>query len=92
MRWRRLRRLGPWWIAFGLAVAGVAITPFGQARLGGYLLGTALLASAVARALLPPEGAGGLRVRRTWIDIATLVGLAAVVFLAYTLVRVAPAP
>ncbi len=92
MKWRRLRRLGPWWIAFGVAVVGVALAPFGQQRLGGYLIASALLMSAVARSVMPPERAGGLRVRRRWIDIATLVGLAAVVVLAYTLVRVSPAP
>lgn len=90
MRWRRLRRLGPWWIVSGLATVGLAITPLGQARIGGYLIGLACIVGAVLRTVVSSRRAGGLRVRRRWVDAVTLAGLAALVLLAYTLVRLTP--
>lgn len=87
MNWRQLRQLGPWWVVFGLAVVGVAITPLGHLRLGGYLLGVALMTGAFLRVALGADRLGGLEVRRRWVDVVTALGLAGLVVLAYSLVR-----
>ena len=41
---------------------------------------------AVLRAVLPQEAAGGIAVRRRWLDVVALGGLAVTVFMAFTLV------
>jgi hypothetical protein len=87
MRWRGLRRLGLWWPVALVGVVGVAVVAAGQVRAGGYLFSAALALAAVLRAVLPQPRAGGLRVRRRWVDVLSLLGLAAVVVFAFAIVR-----
>ena len=85
--WRRLRRLCVWWLVAGIAGLGVAVAAFGQLRSGGYLFASAFGLGAVLRAVLPRQGAGGLAVRRPWLDVVSLLGLAVAVAVAFALVR-----
>lgn len=87
MKWSRLRRLGPWWAVALTAAVGIGLAAVGLIRLGGYVLAAALAVGAVVRALLPRAPAGGIAVRRRWMDVAWLGGLAVTVFLAFTFVR-----
>ncbi len=87
MKWGRLRRLGSWWAVALTAAVGVSVCAAGGIRVGGYLLAAALAVGAVLRAFLPAEPAGGIVVRRRWLDVASLGALAVVVFAAFTLVR-----
>jgi hypothetical protein len=87
VKWSRLRRLGPWWAVALCAAVGIGLAAAGLVRAGGYLVATALAVGAIVRALLPREPAGGIAVRRRWMDVAWLGGLAVTVFTAFTLVR-----
>ncbi len=87
MRWRGLRRLGLWWPVALLGAVGLTVVATGQVRAGGYLFAAALALAAVLRAVASPPRAGGLRVRRRWIDVISLLGLAAVVVFAFAIVR-----
>ncbi len=68
------------------AAAGVALCAVGLVRTGGYVLAMSLAMGAVLRAVLPREAAGGIAVRRRWLDVVSLGGLAVTIFLAFTLV------
>lgn len=86
------KRLAAWWVlAIGLLVALGFFAADHMWRATAVLSGT-LLVCAVLRARLPVERAGGLVVRRPWIDVATLVLLGvAVAVLGFTLdLRVRP--
>ncbi|MGV1009322.1 MAG: DUF3017 domain-containing protein [Dermatophilaceae bacterium] len=92
MRWGRLRRLGPWWtMAFG-AAAGVGLAAAGLIKTGGYLVALSLALGALMRLVMPREAAGGLAVRRRWIDVVSLGGLAVLVATAFALVWLDPGP
>lgn len=72
-------------MAIGAAV-GVGLCAVGLVRTGGYVVATSLAMGAVLRAVLPREAAGGIAVRRRWLDVVALGGLAVTVFMAFTLV------
>ena len=75
------KRLAAWWaLAAGEVVALVFVATDHMWRATGTLALT-LLGAAVLRVVLPVEGAGGLVVRRTAIDVAMLVLLAVAVAL-----------
>ena len=75
------KRLAAWWaLAAGVVVALVFVATDHMWRATGTLALT-LLGAAVLRVVLPVEGAGGLVVRRTAIDVAMLVLLAVAVAL-----------
>jgi hypothetical protein len=74
-----MEHLRLWWIlAGGIVLALVFFATDHMWRATGSLVAT-LLVCAVLRVVSPPEVAGGLVVRRPWIDVASLVLLAAVV-------------
>lgn len=86
------KRLSAWWVlAFGVVLALVFVATDHMWRATGTLSGTLVLAAALRR-LLPQESAGGLVVRRPWIDVASLLMFAVVVAaLGFTLdLRVRP--
>ncbi len=87
MSWRGLRRLGPWWLAAALTGIGLLVVALGAVRPGGYLVAASFAVAAATRAVLPPPRSGGLRVRRTWVDVVSLLGLAVLVAVAFALVR-----
>ena len=87
MSWRGLRRLGPWWLIAGVTAVGLLVVGLGAVRPGGYLIAGALALAALTRAVLPPVQAGGLRVRRRWVDVVGLLGLSVAVLVAFALVR-----
>ncbi|CUR59052.1 conserved membrane hypothetical protein [metagenome] len=60
-------------LVLGSAVAGIVLSTTGRWRLGMWWLGTALLAAAVVRLLLPERQAGMLHVRRRLVDVVLLV-------------------
>ena len=73
------RRLGAWWLlALGVAAALAFVATDHFWRATATLSFTLLLAS-VLRIVLPTESAGGLIVRRTFVDVAWLVLLAVMV-------------
>jgi hypothetical protein len=87
VRWWGLARLRAWWLVAALAAVGIAMVAFGQVRSGGYLLAAALMVGAAVRAAVSHRAAGGIAVRRRWVDIVTLLGLAFAVATAFALVR-----
>ena len=67
------KHLSAWWaLAVGLVTTLAFVATDHMWRATGALSGTLLLC-ALLRARLPVERAGGLVVRRPWIDVATLV-------------------
>jgi len=68
------------------AAAGGGLCAVGLVRTGGYLVAMSLAMGAVLRAVLPRDAAGGIAVRRRWLDVVSLAGLSVAVFLAFTLV------
>ncbi|HRC13434.1 MAG TPA: DUF3017 domain-containing protein [Dermatophilaceae bacterium] len=81
------RRLGVWWVTAVFAGVGMVVILFGQLRLGGYLLAAGCAAGGMLRAIRPLGHAGGLAVRRRSVDVVLWLGLAGLVALAFTLVR-----
>ncbi|MBK6440579.1 MAG: DUF3017 domain-containing protein [Candidatus Phosphoribacter baldrii] len=81
------RRLGVWWVTALLAGLGVVVIASGQLRAGGYLLAAGCAAGGMLRAIRPLGHAGGLAVRRRSVDVVLWLGLAGLVALAFTLVR-----
>lgn len=75
--------LGIWWpVALAITV-GVVASGLGQVRLGGQLIGAALLGAAVVRLVArPARRAGGLVVRSRGLDVLVLVALALGVLIA----------
>lgn len=68
-------------VVLGVVALSVAVTVWVDFRLGGYLLGAALLLAATLRLLLPAKYCLGLLVRSRQLDVltATLLGLAVIV-------------
>lgn len=89
MRWvTPLRSLGPWWLVAAVAAGGLALIAFGpRLRLGGLVIAAALVLGAFLRSILPVPRGGGLEVRKRWLDVLTLLVLAALVFAAFFFVR-----
>ncbi len=67
-----------------MTLVGLGITVFGPWRTGVSWIGAGLLLAAVARLVLTEQGAGMLRVRRKWSDVAmmTVAGVALIVLAA----------
>lgn len=67
-----------WWhewpliLVLGTAIAGLAVVADNHFKRGTVIFGCALLLGTFLRAVLPEERAGLLKVRRKWIDVATL--------------------
>ncbi len=85
MSWRGLGRLGPWWLVAAVGLTGLLFVGLHMVRLGGNLMGAALLLGAALRAVLPRSG--GLAVRRRWIDVMSLLALGTALLVAVALVR-----
>ncbi len=81
------RRLGVWWVTALLAGLGVVVIGFGHLRAGGYVLAAGCAVGGVLRAVRPLGRAGGLAVRRRSVDVVLWLGLAGLVAIAFTLVR-----
>lgn len=83
---RITRHLGLWWVlAAGLLVAFAFVATDHLLR-GTVVMGATLGVSAVLRAVAPTERAGGLVVRRRWLDVLILVALGlAIVVSGFTL-------
>jgi hypothetical protein len=64
----------------GTLVVGTAIVAIGSWRTGVGVMGIALAVAFVARAVLPDERAGMLRIRRRFVDLTTLAVCAAGMF------------
>ena len=64
----------------GTLAVGLAIVVLGPWRTGVVLMGGALSVAFVARAVLPDERAGMLRIRRRLVDLTTLAVCAAGMF------------
>ena len=91
MRWRAITGLGVWWLVAVWAAAGLAVVVFGGAiRAGGVVLSASFVLGAALRLVIPSPRGGGLEVRRRFVDVTLLLGLAAGIFLAFALVRPAP--
>ena len=67
-------------VVAGTLVVGLGIVAAGPWRTGVSVMGAALAVAFVARALLPDERAGMLRIRRRFVDLTTLAVCAAGMF------------
>jgi hypothetical protein len=81
------RRLGLWWVVAAVAATGLVTAGFGHIRSGGYLLSAACAVGALLRMSQPKGRAGGLAVRRRWVDVAMWLGLALALVITFALVR-----
>ncbi|MDN5764269.1 MAG: DUF3017 domain-containing protein [Humibacillus sp.] len=83
--------LGVWWPVGVLTAAGVLTIGAGQIRLGGQIIGAALIVGAVVRLLAQPaRRAGGLVVRSRGLDVVVLLALAIGVIIASATVNLDP--
>ncbi|HEY7718756.1 MAG TPA: DUF3017 domain-containing protein [Pedococcus sp.] len=73
-------RLGWWWAATPVLVAGLGLFALDRVRLAGFVLAAGLGLSAALRLVLPASAAGGLAVRRRWVDVLTMTVLGAGLF------------
>jgi hypothetical protein len=67
-------------IVAGTLVIGLGIVALGPWRTGVSVMGAALTLAFVARAVLPDQRAGMLRIRRRYVDLTTLAVCAAGMF------------
>jgi hypothetical protein len=67
-------------VVAGALVVGLAIVAAGPWRTGVSVMGAALAVAFVARAVLPDERAGMLRIRRRFVDLTTLAVCSAGMF------------
>lgn len=80
-------RLGSaWWALAVLCAAGLAMIVADSVRLGGYVIGSALLAAAVVRACLPSSKTPGLTIRHRAIDVCLYAGLGVATILIFAVV------
>ena len=69
-------RLGSaWWALAVLCAAGLVMIVTDSVRLGGYVIGSALLAAAIVRATVPSAKTPGLTIRHRVIDVCLYAGL-----------------
>lgn len=68
-------KLGWWWVATPVLLAGMAFFALDQVRLAGYVLAAGLGLAALLRLVLPASRAGGLAVRSRAVDVLTMTGL-----------------
>lgn len=59
-------------VVLGAVLAGLVLVGFGAWRAGVATMGVAFGVATVARAVLPDERAGMLRIRRRFVDIAAM--------------------
>jgi hypothetical protein len=71
--------LGVWWIVAVGLVGGVAFSATDHHLRATVMLSGSCLVAGVLRAVLPQQKAGGLVVRRQWLDVAMLIGFGLVV-------------
>ncbi|HSS67174.1 MAG TPA: DUF3017 domain-containing protein [Nocardioidaceae bacterium] len=67
-------------VVAGTLVVGLGIVAVGPWRTGVSVMGAGLAVAFVARAVLPDERAGMLRIRRRFVDLTTLAVCAAGMF------------
>jgi hypothetical protein len=68
-------KLGWWWVATPVLLAGLAFFALDQVRLAGFVLAAGLGLAAVLRLVLPASRSGGLAVRSRAVDVLTMAGL-----------------
>jgi len=68
-------RLGWWWVATPVLLAGLVFFGLDQVRTAGYVLAAGLGLAALLRLVLPASRAGGLAVRSRAADVLTMAGL-----------------
>ncbi|SES46926.1 Protein of unknown function [Pedococcus cremeus] len=68
-------RLGWWWVATPVLLAGMVFFALDQVRTAGYVLAAGLGLAALLRLVLPASRAGGLAVRSRAADVLTMAGL-----------------
>ncbi|MFC6714860.1 DUF3017 domain-containing protein [Branchiibius cervicis] len=69
-------RLGSaWWALAVLCAAGLVMIVADSVRLGGYVIGSALIAAAIVRASVPSSKTPGLTIRHRVIDVCLYAGL-----------------
>ena len=68
-------RLGWWWAAVPLLVAGLALFATDHVRPAAYTLAAGLLVGAALRLVLPVSRSGGLAVRSRVVDVVTMAVL-----------------
>ena len=71
-------RLGWWWVAAPVLLAGVVLFVLDEVRPAGYTIAAGLGLAALLRLVLPTAHSGGLAVRSRGVDVATMaiLGLA----------------
>ena len=68
-------RLGWWWVATPVLLAGLGLFALDQVRLAGFVLAAGLGFAALLRLVLPASRSGGLVVRSRAVDVLTMAGL-----------------
>ena len=68
-------RLGWWWLAAPVLLAGVVLFALDQVRPAGYTIAAGLGLAALLRLVLPTARSGGLAVRSRGVDVATMAVL-----------------
>ncbi|KYH43075.1 DUF3017 domain-containing protein [Branchiibius sp. NY16-3462-2] len=80
-------RLGSaWWALAVLCAAGLVMIVADSVRMGGYVIGSALLAAAAVRALVPSSKTPGLAIRHRVIDVCLYGGLGLATILIFAVV------
>ena len=68
-------RLGWWWVAAPVLLAGVVLFTLDEVRPAGYTIAAGLGLAALLRLVLPTARSGGLAVRSRAVDVATMAVL-----------------
>jgi hypothetical protein len=70
------RRDASYWVVGAGIAAAVVVGLLADARVGAFVLAAVLAAAACVRAVRPEPGPEAIGVRRRWLDVVLLVGLA----------------
>jgi UPF0716 family protein affecting phage T7 exclusion len=73
-------KLGWWWAAVPVMLAGLALFALDHVRLAGVVLAAGLGLAALLRLVLPTSAAGGLAVRSRAADVLTMALLGGALF------------
>lgn len=73
-------KLGWWWVATPVMLAGLVLFALDRPRLGGFVLAGGLGLAALLRLVLPPSASGGLVVRSRAVDVVTMALLGGALF------------
>lgn len=83
-------KLGWWWAAVPVMLAGLALFALDRVRLAGVVLAAGLGLAALLRLVLPASAAGGLAVRSRAADVLTMTVLGGALFVITAVLDLSP--